>query len=163
MIKFITKNVSKIATVLLVGGLSLAHPAYADVSSPEVKSAAVLKKSHTKNSQSRVESRIQSLHDKLNITDDQEDQWKLVANVMRENEMTIHALTEARHADDDATAIDDLKSYKKIAAAHVEGLENLISAFSTLYDGMSDEQKSNADSLFSKFEGHPGRASKVAQ
>ena len=46
------------------------------------------------------------------------------------------------------TAVEDLKTYQKFAQAHVDGLKNLISAFSTLYDAMPDAQKKIADQVF---------------
>ena len=103
----------------------------------------------------RVETRIQTLHDKLGITSDQEDSWKAVADTMRDNEQSIHALIKERHENKtDMTAVDDLKSYEAIAKEHVDGLDKLIPAFETLYGSMSDAQKANADKVFGQFEGH---------
>jgi hypothetical protein len=45
-------------------------------------------------------------------------------------------------------AVEDLKTYQAFAQAHVDGLKNLTSAFSTLYDGMPDAQKKIADQVF---------------
>jgi len=153
MIKLIDKQVSKIAIAVLVGGLCLAQASYAADPAAEAKSDVTMKHQDSKD---RVEARIKALHDKLKITKEQEPRFEAVAKVMRENEAAIHELAEARHAKEDASAIDDLKSYKEIAVAHVKGLEKLIPAFESLYNGFSDEQKSNADSVFGKFEGHEG-------
>ena len=46
------------------------------------------------------------------------------------------------------TAVDDLKTYQKIAQAHVDGLKNLIASFETLYAAMPDTQKKIADDVF---------------
>ena len=46
------------------------------------------------------------------------------------------------------TAVDDLKTYQEFAQAHVDGLKNLTSAFSSLYDAMPDGQKKVADRVF---------------
>jgi len=46
------------------------------------------------------------------------------------------------------TAVDDLKMYQKFAQAHVDGLQNLISSFETLYNSMPDAQKKIADQVF---------------
>jgi periplasmic protein CpxP/Spy len=46
------------------------------------------------------------------------------------------------------TAIQDLQNYQQFAQAHVDGLKNLISAFSTLYNAMPDAQKKVADQVF---------------
>jgi len=144
MKKFIDHTVSKIAIAVLIGGISLATPAHANDSMHH-------------NGRERVETRIRTLHDKLHVTADQEPQWRDVAKVMRENEKTIHELVDARHENEPDNAVDDLKSYKEIADAHAEGLENLIPAFETFYDSLSDRQKARADALFGQFEGHAGR------
>ncbi len=97
----------------------------------------------------RVEARIAELHSKLKITPAQETQWKAVAGVMRENAQRMEDLTKARSEDlKTMTAVDDLKSYSEIIAAHEEGLQKFISAFDSLYASMSDAQKKTADALF---------------
>ncbi len=97
----------------------------------------------------RAELRIQDMHGKLKITEAEEVQWSAVAQVMRENAKIMDTLTQSRqdHAKD-ATAVDDLKSYGEIAEAHAEGLRKLTPVFATLYAGMSDAQKLQADGLF---------------
>lgn len=97
----------------------------------------------------RVELRIKDMQAKLKITPTQEEQWAKVAQVMRDEAKTMDKLTQARveHAKD-ITAIDDLKSYGEIAQAHADGIRKLTQAFSPLYDGMSDAQKKEADTLF---------------
>ena len=153
MIKFIDQYASKIAIAVLVGGICLTHPVYAADSSAEAHAGAAMKH---QSGQDRVEKRIKALHDRLKITHEQESQFEAVAKIMRENEAAIHTLVEVRHANESASAIDDLKSYKEIASAHVEGLEKLIPAFEDLYNNLSDKQKANADKLFGKYEGHSG-------
>lgn len=106
-------------------------------------------------SEERVEMRIQKLHDKLKISADQEDQWRNVAQVMRDNEASFHALMSARHENAKTmSAIDDLQSYEQISEAHADGLKKLIPAFQELYDTFTDTQKKNADEVFGRFEGH---------
>jgi hypothetical protein len=46
------------------------------------------------------------------------------------------------------SAMDDLKMYQTVSQAHVDGLKNLISSFSTLYSAMPDAQKKVADTVF---------------
>ena len=46
------------------------------------------------------------------------------------------------------TAVEDMKSYGEIAAAHVDGINKLIPVFEVLYDSMSDAQKKEADEAF---------------
>lgn len=56
------------------------------------------------------------------------------------------------------TVVEDLKTYQKVAQAHVPGMKNLISAFGTLYDAMPDAQKKVTDEVFLK-SGHGTAAS----
>jgi len=74
-------------------------------------------------SDDRVEAHINKLHTELHITPAQEDLWKDVAQVMRENEKTMEELHKSR-AEQAATmtAVDDLKSDAAIADAHANGL-----------------------------------------
>jgi protein CpxP len=105
----------------------------------------------------RVETRITDMHARLKITQAQEDQWAKVAQVMRDNQKAIEPLIKARM--DNArtmTAVDDLKSYGEITDGHADGIKKLTPVFATLYAGMSDAQKKEADTLFR----HGGRMSK---
>lgn len=97
----------------------------------------------------RAELRIKDMHNKLKITQDQEEQWSKVAQVMRDSAKTMDTLSQAR-ADKsrETSAIDDLKSYGEITAAHADGIKKLTPVFSTLYSSMSDLQKKEADTLF---------------
>ena len=97
----------------------------------------------------KVEARIKDLHTRLAITAAQEDSWGKVAQVMRDNEDTMSTLVQARKDNAQSmTAIDDVKSYGEIAQAHADGIQKFAPVFGTLYGGMSDEQKKNADSIF---------------
>jgi hypothetical protein len=97
----------------------------------------------------RIEARIADMHTKLKITPAQEDQWTKVAEVMRENAKSMDALTRSRHEHAKTmTAVDDLKSYGEITEAHADAIKRLTPVFAALYDGMSDAQKKEADTLF---------------
>jgi hypothetical protein len=98
----------------------------------------------------RVEARIESLHDRLKITSAEEPQWSDVAQAMRDNAQQMSEVIEQRQQARSMTAVDDLKTYQRIADAHAQGLKKLIQAFQTLYDNMSDSQKKNADAILSK-------------
>jgi protein CpxP len=102
-------------------------------------------------SASRIEVRIHDMHANLAITAGQEDQWNQVAQVMRDNELTLEALVNDRKANANTmTAIDDLKSYAAITDAHLEGIKKFTTAFAALYERMSVAQKKDADTLFRK-------------
>lgn len=97
----------------------------------------------------RVEARIKELHTRLNITPAQEELWNNATQVMRDNARTMEALIKARSENAKVmTAVDDLKSYSEIAEAHADGLRKFIPVFESLYAGMSDAQKKNANTLF---------------
>jgi glutamine synthetase adenylyltransferase len=100
-----------------------------------------------------VEQRITQLHAELKVTPDQESKWNSVAQAMRDNDANMLKLIAEKHqqAPQNMTAVDDLKTYQEFAQAHVDGLKNLTSAFSSLYDSMSDPQKKNADQVFANF------------
>jgi protein CpxP len=98
-----------------------------------------------------VEQRITALHASLKITPNEEAQWNNVAQAMRENAAAMDKLVASNRttSPQNMTAVDDLKAYQTVAQAHVDGLKNLISAFSTLYGAMPDAQKKVADTVFS--------------
>jgi hypothetical protein len=93
------------------------------------------------------------LHKSLRITADEETNWTAVAQAMRENATNGQKLADEKiaRAPSSMTAVDDLKSYETFAQSHVDGLKNLISSFSTLYDGMPAAQKKVADQVFESF------------
>ena len=99
---------------------------------------------------SRIDQRIKAFHSKLGITEAQEEQWNKLAQVMRENATTMHALIQARKAKGAMNAVDDLKSYSEILDAQAAGWKNFTPPFEELYASMSDEQKKNADTIFTK-------------
>ncbi len=103
----------------------------------------------------RAETRIKELHDKLHITAAQEEAWANVAQTMRDTAKTFQASTMDRSARlKTMSAVDDLKSYQIIADQHADGLKQLIPVFETLYDGMSPDQKKNADQVFGEHQRH---------
>jgi len=108
-----------------------------------------------------VEQRITDLHVALQITPAEETQWNAVAQAMRENAAAMDKLVAANRTTppQNMTAVQDLQTYQQFAQAHVDGLKNLISAFSDLYGAMPDAQKKVADQVFLT-SGHGTPASK---
>jgi periplasmic protein CpxP/Spy len=97
-----------------------------------------------------VEHHITDLHAKLKITPAEESQWKEVAETMRDNAKDMDKAIDKRAASQaNATAVDDLNSYADIAQAHANGVKKLAKSFSGLYSMMSDDQKKEADEIFS--------------
>ena len=110
----------------------------------------------TRSPTERVEARIKALHEQLHITDAQEAQWNAVAQVMRDNAKAIEDLIKQRDQNiKTMNAMDDLRSYQALAEAHSEGLKKLVTVFGALYDGMSDDQKKTADTVFRRSERRP--------
>jgi hypothetical protein len=97
-----------------------------------------------------VEKHIKQLRAELKITSAEESQWNEVVETMRANAKELDRAIDKRAANAArATAIDDLNSYADIAQAHANGVKKLASAFSGLYSVMSDDQKKEADEVFS--------------
>ena len=116
---------------------------------PTAPSSATASQAKPRRGANSVEARIADLHKRLQITPDQEAKWKDVADVMRQNAQDVEAAIKDRAQNmKTMTAIDDLKSYEKIAAVHEDGMKRLIPAFQALYDSMPDAQKKNADNVF---------------
>ncbi|HEX9464267.1 MAG TPA: Spy/CpxP family protein refolding chaperone [Alphaproteobacteria bacterium] len=110
-----------------------------------------------------VEQRIADLHKRLQITPAQEDQWKQVAAVMRQNASDVEAVIKERAQNyKNMTAVDDLRSYEKISEVHEDGMKRLIPAFQSLYDSMSDTQKKNADNVFRSHQRRAARANQAS-
>lgn len=137
--------VSALTTTIALALAILAGPAgAASAASPPTDAHAMTVAAH-----SSVESRISSLHSRLQITAAQETLWQPVAQVMRDNAGTMDALRQTRLTSiGSMNAVDDLKSYGEVADAHADGIRKLTPAFQALYDTMSEAQKRNADQIF---------------
>ena len=140
-----------VAAAALLSALVLSAPLRAATTDTQVAQATTAPAAPAKPSRAdRVEARVTKLHDQLKITATQEPQWNAVAQVMRDNENTMRAAIEQRRQNAATmTAVDDLRSYQAITEAHAQGLQKLVPAFQALYETMSDDQKKNADKIFS--------------
>ncbi len=98
----------------------------------------------------RVEQRIKMLHDNLKITAAQEQLWAPVAQAMRDQAAAMQQAIQNRRQNPSMNAVEDLKAYEAIADAHAQGLQKLVPAFGALYAALSDDQKKEADTLFSR-------------
>jgi periplasmic protein CpxP/Spy len=152
--------------VLLVSALSISG-AFAQTPAPSAAPAMSAASNADKSArrEQRVEDRIAYLHQQLKITPQQESQWSAFADVMRSNGDTMAKLFEARSADKDMSALDNMKQYAEIAQAHADGTKKLVDAFQPLYDSMSADQKKLADTTFREAPpqgGRPHRGGKKA-
>jgi hypothetical protein len=134
-----------LAAGLLLAIATLAAPASAATPGQTQASAHVM----TVAAHTPVDTRINSLHARLQITADQESLWQPVAQVMRDNASTMDSLRQSRTANANSmSAIDDLHSYGEVVDAHADGIKKLTAAFEALYNSMSNTQKHNADLIF---------------
>lgn len=152
MLRLTIPAASALTAAALLGAIALGGPTYA-ASSGVVATNAATPVATGSPAQiaplDRVEKRISDLHSKLRITPAQEPQWTAVAQAMRDNAKSMDALIKERSANSKTmTALDNLRSYEKLADAHEDGLKKLIPAFQALYDTMSDDQKKSADAAF---------------
>lgn len=96
-----------------------------------------------------VEAHIKELHNKLHITAAKQTQWDSLVQVMRDNAKAMTDLQKQRGQDASAmTAVDAIKSYQAVIAAHEAGMAKFVPAFQALYNSMSSAQKETADSMF---------------
>jgi periplasmic protein CpxP/Spy len=133
-------------TALMAGTLAPTWAQTGGSAKPPAAAAATSSKPET------VEQRITQLKAALKITPDQETKWKAVADAMRQNAGMMDKLVQEKRAKAASmTAVDDLATYQDFTKAHLDGLKNLTSAFSSLYDSMPADQKKNADQVFQAF------------
>jgi len=142
--------VRSVAVAALLSATTLAAPlsaAWAQSGAPQPVTTAP---SAAQAKGETVEQRITALHTAMKITPEQETKWNGVAQAMRENAAAMDKLVASTRTTppQNMSAVDDLKTYQKFAQAHVDGLKNLISSFSSLYDTMPDAQKKAADKVF---------------
>jgi hypothetical protein len=107
-----------LTAALLLGIAMLAAPSSAATPGQTQASGQVMKvAAHTP-----VDTRINNLHTRLQITADQESLWQPVAQVMRDNASTMDSLRQARAANANMSAVDDLRSYGQVVDAHADGV-----------------------------------------
>lgn len=154
--------VHKVAIAALMGATFLASPVTATraLAQAAATTAAPVAATATETKGETVEQRITNLHAALQITPAEETKWNGVAQAMRENATAMDKLVASNRPTppQNMSAVDNLKTYQQFAQAHVDGLKNLTTAFSTLYDAMPDAQKKVADQVF-QTSGHGTAAS----
>lgn len=138
--------------VAIVAGAALfATPVLAQTKEQAAKPPAA--EAATSNRPETVEQRIETLKTALKITPDQQKKWDGVAQAMRDNASRMEKLVADKRKipPEKTTAVDDLKTYQDFTQARLDGLKHLTSAFKSLYDSMSPEQRKNADTVFEKY------------
>lgn len=147
----ISRLTRPVAIATVAGAALFAMPAVAQTKEQATKPPAA--DAATSNKAETVEQRIETLKAALKITPDQEKKWNGVVQAMRDNASRMEKLVAEKRKTppDKTTAVDDLKTYQEFTEARLDGLKHLTSAFKSLYDSMSPEQKKNADTVFEKY------------
>ena len=111
--------------------------------------AAATAPAMNKDIQAKVDQHITQLHAQLKITAAQEPQWKQFADVMRDNARDMDGVVQERTQQlGSMNALQNMQSYAKLAQAHAEHLQKLVSAFETLYTSLPQQQQQFADQVF---------------
>ncbi len=96
-----------------------------------------------------TEARIKKLQAALKITDDQQELWKNLTQVMRENAKELDTLSKDRtEMTKTMNALEAMKFHSQITETRLEQQKKLIPVFEALYVSMSDEQKKVTDVIF---------------
>ena len=141
-----------IAVASVIGAALLAAPIGPAMAQQNPAGKPPAAQAATSNRVETVDQRIATLKTALKITPDQESKWEGVAKAMRENAAAMEKLVQDKKGKmASLNAVDDLKTYQAFSQARLDGLKNLISAFSTLYDSMPADQKKNADHVFDSY------------
>jgi len=149
MFRFTKTATRALTAATVLGAIALAGPAALAADATDAAGPGIVAPAAKPAPIDHINQRIVSLHDKLRITPAQEAQWSATAQAMRDNAKTMDALIKERSAAGKTmTAVDDLVSYEKLAAAHESGLKAFIPVFQTLYDSLAPDQKKSADEAF---------------
>ncbi len=98
--------------------------------------------------QSVVEQRIATLKTQLAITPQQEPAWDAFAQKMRDNATATDRLAQQRASSvAQLNAVDNMRSYARIAHEYANNADRLTAAFEALYVSLSPTQKQTADTL----------------
>lgn len=96
-----------------------------------------------------VEHRIDQLHTQLRITPEEQSQWDAFAQTMRQNADNMHSAIDQRASQmGTMDASQNMQSYAQLAQTHAQDMQQMASAFQTLYQSMSPEQRQTADQMF---------------
>ena len=95
------------------------------------------------------EARIKQLHGSLKITDAQEELWKNLTQVMRQNAKDMDVINkEMAENTQTMNAVDHMKFHSRITEVHLDQVKKFIPPFEMLYASMSGEQKKITDKTF---------------
>lgn len=96
-----------------------------------------------------TEVQIKQLQGTLKITEDQQELWDKLVQVMRENAKDMDAFTKERAENTKfMNALDHMKLHSQITEVHLAQLKKVIPPFEAFYNSMSDQQKNITDIIF---------------
>jgi hypothetical protein len=146
----IRKAVPVLMTLGLFAASACVQTMAADSAAPASLNAPTAT-SHAKSHKEFVDNKINELHAQLKITPQQSRQWDAYAQTIRDNARTMgQAFRERAQKLPSMNADEAMKSYAALARLHADNMQNLATAFNTLYQTLSPGQKKTADSLFQK-------------
>jgi hypothetical protein len=120
-----------------------ANPSFA--AAGKKKSSAVARTSAVEH----TEAQIKQLQGALKITPAQEESWKTLTDVMRENATDMDALRKERaEGTKTMNAVEHMKLHSQITEAQLAQMQKLIPPFEAFYDSLSDEQQTVANTIF---------------
>jgi len=96
----------------------------------------------------RTERFLARLHSTLQITPQQESQWKAFADVMCGNNEAALQMYQQDMTKRSLSSLDNVKQYVQRQKANADGAQRLLDVFAPLYDSFSPEQKAIADRSF---------------
>jgi protein CpxP len=140
------KFTTLVAMLLATGPVLAQQPA-----APAPKAAATAAPNATPDAtaEAQVNQRAAQMHAQLKITPAQEAAWNAFAQAMRDNVTSTDEAFKQRTATlATMSAVDNMKNFAQIEQTRAQGVQNLATAFETLYGGLSDDQKKTADTVF---------------
>lgn len=96
-----------------------------------------------------TEAQIKQLQGSLNITEAQQELWKNLTQVMRENATEMDSLNKNRAENvKSMNAVEHMKFHSEVTESHLDQMEKLIPPFEAFYNSLTDEQKTITDLTF---------------
>lgn len=136
---------SLLASVLVMAAAAASGTAAAQ----GTQSTAPASGAHAQTRQNLIAQHLADLRAKLNITPQQEHQWDIYAQTIRDNAQSGgDAIRETAKKVATLSADDAMQSYDALAQLQAQNMHKLSAAFSQLYASLSANQKQVADTLF---------------
>ena len=134
-----------VVMVAFLSAIIFASPNSSFAASGKKKSPAITRTSAVEH----TEVQIKQLQGTLKITEDQQELWDKLVQVMRENAKDMDAFTKERAENTKSmNALDHMKLHSQITEVHLAQLKKVIPPFEAFYNSMSDQQKNITDIVF---------------